>query len=149
MTTLGDFSSGDVLTAADLNSIATWTSFTPTWTNLTVGNGTYDWSLYSKVNDIVFFSMRFTLGSTSSVGTTPEFTVPVATSNNTQLSVGTGRIGQGGNFYFAWPYMVSNEIQVWLFGTSSTYATRTAVTSAAPGSWATGHSIQIQGSYYV
>jgi len=72
MTALGDFSSGDVLTAADLNGIATWTSFTPTWTNLTVGNGTYDWSLYSQVNDIVFFSIRFTLGSTSSVGTTPE-----------------------------------------------------------------------------
>ena len=56
---------GDINATGDVrvggNAIGTWTSFTPTWTNLTVGNGTYDWSLYSRVNDIVFFSMRFTL----------------------------------------------------------------------------------------
>jgi len=75
MTALGDFVSGDVLTAADMNAIGTWTTFTPSWNNFTVGNATQDWS-YCIINDVMIVTGRTLLGSTSSMGTSPSFTIP-------------------------------------------------------------------------
>ena len=78
-----DFSPGNVLTAAQMNAIGenlnaiggAWTAYTPTWTNLTVGNATQD-SRYIKAGRLVIVNLEITLGSTSSVGTIPEFSLP-------------------------------------------------------------------------
>ena len=75
MTALGDFSSGDVLTAADLNAIGTWTTFTPSWNNLTVGNATQDWS-YCIINDFMVVTGTIVFGSTTAMGTSPSMTIP-------------------------------------------------------------------------
>jgi hypothetical protein len=73
MTALGDFSSGDVLTAADLNAIGTWTTYTPTFFSsgggAAIGNGTIA-GRYCKVNELVFVENTITFGSTSTFGTT-------------------------------------------------------------------------------
>ena len=50
-------------------SSATWTSFTPTWSNLTVGNGTVT-AAYTTFGKTCTFYVVFTHGSTSSVGDT-------------------------------------------------------------------------------
>ena len=105
MTALGDFTAGDVLAAADLNAIGTWASFTPSFSNFTLGNGTVDYSRYSRINDVVHVELLVTLGSTSSMSTLPTFTVPVSTSK-TQLTVGVGRARVGGSFYWTYPYIV-------------------------------------------
>ena len=61
------FSSGSVLTAAGLNQIADGVSFTPTWnTGVTVGNGTVT-AKYFEVNELVFYTVDFALGSTSAI----------------------------------------------------------------------------------
>jgi hypothetical protein len=75
MTALGDFSSGDVLTAADMNAIGTWITFTPSWNNFTAGNAVQDWS-YCIINDVMIVTGRTVLGTTSSMGTSPSFTIP-------------------------------------------------------------------------
>lgn len=53
-----------------------WAAWTPTWTNLTVGNATQT-ARYSQAGKTVFFTLKLVLGSTSSVGTAPNFTWPV------------------------------------------------------------------------
>ena len=59
---------GDVLTAATMNSIgAAWESYTPTFVNITVGNGVLV-ARYSRINKNVTVQMKFTLGSTSVIG---------------------------------------------------------------------------------
>jgi hypothetical protein len=73
MTALGDFSSGDVLTAADLNAIATTsTTYTPTWTSSgaapTLGNSTLT-GRYIKINKLVWVQILFIRGSTATNGT--------------------------------------------------------------------------------
>lgn len=73
------FSGGAVLLASQLNAIGEWTAFTPSWTNLTVGNGAQTFN-YAQVNEIVHVQFRLTLGSTSSVGSSPYFALPVASS---------------------------------------------------------------------
>ena len=55
------------------------TSWTPTFTNLTVGNGTTI-AEYQRVGNLVFCYIQFTLGSTSAVSGDVFFTLPVATS---------------------------------------------------------------------
>jgi hypothetical protein len=48
-------------------STGSWTSFTPTWLNVTVGNGTIN-AAYTVLGKTCTFYTVFTLGSTSSVG---------------------------------------------------------------------------------
>ena len=82
-TRLGIGTAGQVLTVnggATAPSWATpsagsWTNFTPTYTDLTVGNGTVV-SRYSKNGNLVSVFFRFTCGSTSSTGVNPVVTLP-------------------------------------------------------------------------
>jgi hypothetical protein len=62
--------------ATGLKYSGAWTSFTPTWSNLTVGNGTGVYK-YQQVGKQVFARYKFTLGSTSAMGTNPNVTLPI------------------------------------------------------------------------
>jgi len=53
-----------------------WTTWTPTYTNLTVGNGTVT-ARYQQVGKTINFKFVFVLGTTSSIGTTPTISMPV------------------------------------------------------------------------
>ena len=53
----------------------------PTLTNLTVGNGTL-LAEYKTLGPLVFGRFKFQLGTTSTVGTSPTFTVPVTAKSN-------------------------------------------------------------------
>jgi hypothetical protein len=65
MTALGDFSSGDVLTAADLNAIGTWTDFTPTVgsSSGTLTTVTKNYAKYARLNDLVIVIYDYTLNN--------------------------------------------------------------------------------------
>lgn len=52
-----------------------WTSFTPSWTNLTVGDGT-NLAFYRYVDNDLEVSVRFQFGSTSSIGGNVSLTLP-------------------------------------------------------------------------
>ena len=85
------FSAGAVLTAADMNSIGEWTAFTPSWTNVTVGNGTQK-AYYAVVNEVVHVIGELVIGSTTSITGNLVFPSPV-TVNGTVMGNFTG-IGQ-------------------------------------------------------
>lgn len=84
------FASGDVLTAADMNSIgATETDWTPTFSNgLTIGNGTV-LGRYMRVNDLVVAEATITLGSTSTITTFVRMDAPVTAALSYALASGT------------------------------------------------------------
>lgn len=54
-----------------------WVSFTPSWTNATVGNGTNS-GFYMVLGKLIIGHIAFTLGTTSTVGTNPRFAPPVS-----------------------------------------------------------------------
>ena len=68
MTALGDFSAGDVLTAADLNAIGEATSFTPSWgvSSGTLNFGPFNAGVYWKINEMTF--MQVSTGFDASPG---------------------------------------------------------------------------------
>ena len=71
---------GQVLTAATMNSIgAAWESYTPTFVNITVGNGVLV-ARYSQINKLVNVAFKLTNGSTTSIGAAGSITMslPVA-----------------------------------------------------------------------
>lgn len=68
-----------------------WVSWTPTWANFAIGNGT-NACKYMQVGKTVFYRIITTLGTTSSMGSAPTFTLPVTsiTVPDTDTSIGWG-----------------------------------------------------------
>ena len=60
--------------------LGTYTAYTPTWTNLTVGNGTAI-SAYCQVNNFVHYYGIFILGTTSSITGVPIVSLPLTSAN--------------------------------------------------------------------
>jgi hypothetical protein len=58
----------------------TWTNYTPTWTNITVGNGAVT-ARYMQIGKIVFINLGITFGSTTSVSGIIIGSLPITGSN--------------------------------------------------------------------
>lgn len=65
----------DILTIEGQLSAVSWSSWTPTYTNLTVGNGTV-LARYRVDGRTMHFTFEFLLGSTSAIGTNPKIGLP-------------------------------------------------------------------------
>jgi hypothetical protein len=59
------------------NSSEVWTSWTPTWTNLSIGNGTLNYAKGIQIGKTFHFRVKLTLGSTSSVSGIITLSLPV------------------------------------------------------------------------
>lgn len=78
--TNGQVLTADSTTATGLawssaGGVTGWTSYTPTWTNLTVGNGTLT-AAYRDNGNMIDVQMRLIFGSTTSISGSPSFTLP-------------------------------------------------------------------------
>lgn len=145
MATLGTFSPLTPLTAAELNAIGTYTAYTPTWTNLTVGNATQTFA-YAQLNDMVHVFGRITLGSTSVVGTNPTMTLPVNRDSAYLAVIGTGTLQDvGTGTYLMYP--LSNAAgSVIIFRADHTVGSTViegSVAANSPFVWTTGDVMQV------
>ena len=118
-----------------------WQSWTPTWTNLTVGNGTVA-AYYARTGKTVCARIRFTMGSTSSMGTNPSFTLPVtaATEYATQPpAIGIAYVEDASVAgYLGFIRAISDTAAkpaVW--NSSATYVTDGGLGATTPFTWAT------------
>lgn len=135
MATFGTFTVGQVLTAAELNAAGAWTAFTPSWTNLTVGNATQAFK-YSTFNKIMFIRGTLTFGTTTTMGTAPTFTIPTS-ATATQTAFGIAQYTDTGTAVYVGICRASGTV-IALNGLDSagTYLARTSVTATAPHTWA-------------
>lgn len=128
----------------------TWQTWSPTLTNLTLGNGVQV-AKYIQIGKTVFFQWDFTLGNTSSVGSNPTITFPVATVStygvNRVVGTGYGNANTANAPLWAnWQSTTTFNINV--YTASGTYVTGiTNATAAIPGTWATNGSMSIEGFY--
>ena len=153
MTALGAFSPGDVLTAADLNAIATTsTTYTPTWTSTgtqpSLGNGTLT-GRYIKINKLVWVQILFIFGSTSSAGTgIYKWSLPSGIPARSGLY---GYMSQGmARFYDSSAGTVPLGSASFFGGSTtaiSAYANNGTVTNANPFNWATADEIVMTFTY--
>ena len=154
----GDKIVDGTVTPDKLSSAISAVTWTPTVTNITVGNGTL-YAFYSQVGAQVTYYISFVLGSTSAVGTAPIFTPPVNPGNRYAFITGYGGpvMGQvickdaSTESYLGVVYPVGNslaqDLQPEVLDTSGATATSISISATVPFTWATGDSMYLTGSY--
>lgn len=132
-----------------------WTSFTPTWTNLTVGNGTQV-AKYRQVGKILFFEVRLVFGSTTSItGRVSLDWPPIAPANTAAANMANVvieladysdgpypgfKFGQGAN---------TTKFELLAVNAGGTYSKFALLSSTVPFTWATSDEINLSGFYEV
>jgi hypothetical protein len=145
------FVAGAVLEAAQLNGIGERVAFTPTWTGgLTVGNGTQSFK-YVRVQNLVFISGKFTLGSTSAIVGNISFTTPVTSSNQADVSYAGDAflVDSGAGNILGFVAYSANSLIIQTFLASGTYPTPQAFASTVPFTWAVNDSFTVNIVYTV
>jgi hypothetical protein len=119
-----------------------WAFWTPTWTNLTVGNGTVE-ARYVRVGKTVICSIRFTMGSTSVMGPDPAFTLPVPasprfTAPTTRHNLGSLYVEDAGVAGYLGDITSesSTHARPRIASAAGTWLTSAPITSAQPMVWA-------------
>ena len=116
------FVAGAVLTAAQLNGIGEKTSYTPTFTNLTLGNGTLT-ANYFRINKVVTVNVCVVFGTTTAITGDVAVVLPIARAALDGLELSTANLSDTG---------VSNYIGAVLFGgTLSSVSVRNSAVSGA------------------
>jgi hypothetical protein len=127
-------------------SIGAWISYTPTTSNLTLGNGTIT-AKYNVVGKTIFLAIRFVLGSTSAISGSPTFTLPSGFTSaplSTFSPVGTGLATISSTSYIMTSVAISsNRVAAVVNNASGTYASGTDISSTIPATWATGSIYEI------
>jgi hypothetical protein len=153
-----DVTVGSVLTASRYNADVVenmtaiggaWTSFTPTWTNLTVGNATQN-SAYIAAGKLHIVRIALTWGSTTSMSGVPEFTLPNGVSFHSSY-YSTAIVGYGAleddNPGTDYTGVVMRSGATAARGrflceqVNATYAAAAGISATVPFTWATGDNI--------
>lgn len=126
-----------------------WTPYTPSLTNITLGNGTLDFA-YLKIGKLIIVRGKFVFGSSSAVGGPAIFSLPVTgiAAMNTFYETLAQIEDNGTTEYMAnVTQETTTTISVGPIGTSSTYAQRINTSSTVPMTWATNDAIRLMFMY--
>jgi hypothetical protein len=141
-----NFVNGNVLSASELNSAignAAWTTYTPTVSGITIGNGTWAAS-YMQIGKTVFLKVRFTLGSTSAITGAATFSLPVTA---TGFGYGVANLNRGNNYAGVAAISGTTNVVANAIDSSVTYATQRSTSATVPATWAAADVISISIAY--
>jgi hypothetical protein len=115
---------------------AAYTAFTPTWTNLTIGNGTQSFR-YARLGKFVHVVGQITFGSTSSMSTAPYFNNPVASNLTANTVTGWTYLLDSGAGNSLGVTIEGGGVQVFVaLNTAGTYIANVNITATVPWTWA-------------
>ena len=115
-------------------SALSWTTWSPTYSNLTIGNGTVV-ARYAYSGGLVILQWQLAWGSTSSFTGNPSIGNLPYNAKNRGAAIGHLQAANVNRPWFvSWPAN-SNTIYLYVFSTDSTYAGQQAPSSTIPGSW--------------
>ncbi len=130
--------------------IAGWQDWTPSYTNITVGNGTVV-ARYVQDGKTVHVYFSFTLGSTSSIDGLLSVSLPVEASSSVTLIFST--LGQavfedaGATYLGHVRLQTSTTWRPAYFGVSGTLISQLPPDTTSPFTWATGDSLECSFTY--
>ena len=136
-----DFSSGAVLTAAELNDIGDWKSWTPTLTNWTKGSATCE-AKYMQIGETVYFQFYY-LGAADSAYTTGgmRFSLPPIASNTDlqyqPCGVGWARPNTGSTIFSIFGMEISETVVLYAQKANLTFTYNDVLDSSTPATWQT------------
>lgn len=122
-----------------------WQAWTPTYTNLTVGNGIVT-AKYQQIGKTVNFIFFFQMGSTSSMGSVPQMTMPVTPAND--FGTYTVHINDFGTTqYFGAVDTSAGKFYPTVWIATGSYVQISYLAATTPMTWTTNDSMTIRGSY--
>lgn len=132
-------------------SSSTWAyqTYSPSWTNVTVGNGTVT-AKYIQIGKTVNVMVSLVFGSTTSISATPRITLPATSVSYASLMpMGNALFNDAsGLLYQAIPvFQSTTTVDIYLSNASTTHTSATAVSSTAPMTWTTSDAILINLTY--
>jgi len=139
MTALGDFSSGDVLTAADLNAIGTYTDYSSsvTFSGFTKGSSTVV-AKYTKVNKLVHFWGYVVTGSGSSMTGPLDISLPATAVGGFLTSNSACSFYNGSTVFWGTALNINTStMRLVAHNATGTYAYNADVTATVPFTWTT------------
>ena len=141
MATPFPFTIGQVLTSAQMNSIGETTAFTPTLTNITLGNGTLS-ARHVLINNFVHYEGKISFGSTTAITGTPEISLPFTATQGFQVTGNVVYADSGVATYMGFPLSISTTTAVLFIQNFATaYGSEVAVSATVPFVWGVNDSI--------
>lgn len=131
-------------------ALAAWASWTPSWTNLSVGDGTVV-AKYLQLGKTIYGRLSIVFGSTTSVSGAIIFSLPqtavsyAGTAGVTWIGGARARTTTGPAIYngtVAWKSTTTAEVD--FEDSSGTYVTSVASSATIPFTWATGDEIGLE-----
>jgi hypothetical protein len=127
----------------------TWTSYTPTFTNLTVGNGTLDAKYLRIDNKLMFVRLQLDFGSTTSISGSVWLSLPSGSTSSKFVPTTCWYNDSGTASYTGVAYTSVSDTNIYLgaIKSDSTYTTVANLSSTVPMTWATNDSIRFLITY--
>ena len=128
---------------------AAWQTWAPTWTNLTAGNGTLDEAQYVQIGKTVFYTLKFTLGSSSSISGSVEFTLPVTQDTAAGDIIGVVKLNDTGTAGYSGyvDFVNTGKGRIQAHKSDATYLTLANLSSTVPFTWVATDVIHCSGTY--
>ncbi len=115
----------------------TWTTWTPTYTNFTLGNGIVT-ARYVQIGDLIVAQLVITFGTTTTIdAANPRFSLPVTAIGGSVVPFGNAIFSDfGTGNLLGMVRKWSNTEGFWVVNnTAGTYATSTAINATIPFTW--------------
>jgi hypothetical protein len=125
-----------------------WTAYTPTFTNLTVGNGTLT-ARYKQLGKTIIAQVRFVFGSTSSITGAPvRITLPVTAQSANETSYPMYILDSGVADYIGRAQLYATTyLEMYAINASSTYGALSSFSGTVPMTWTTNDKFTINFVY--
>lgn len=131
-----------------VNASGAWESWTPSYTNFTLGNGTLEYAKYKQIGKTVFFKIKVTLGSTSSMGSAPLVTLPVTAADVSVVATTWGEYNDAtGGTYPAFVRINSGTTTQFRLGYLNATPVISNASATAPFTWTTNDHFIVTGIY--
>jgi len=136
--------------ATGLKYTGGWTTWTPSYLNITLGNGTV-LARYQKIGKTVNFLFRLNWGSTTSVGNYPIVSYPIAPVYSNYYYVGLATFQDTGTAVYLGRVQTdtTNGLLFTSEYTGGTWNQDGVVNGTQPATWTNGDVWTMQGSYEV
>ena len=121
----------------DISPLSAWTTYTPTWTGLSVGNGTVT-ARYVKFNTTAIVKLRLVFGTTSTMTGPADATLPVSPANYSGVPMLGWATYQdsGGTIYSGAPAWISGStVRFIRWINSSNNIVNAELSNVAPFTW--------------
>lgn len=121
----------------DISPLSAWTTYTPTWTGLSVGNGTVT-ARYVKFNTTAIVKIRLAFGTTSTMTGPADATLPVSPANYSGVPMLGWATYQdsGGTIYSGAPAFIgSSTVRFIRWINSSNNIVNAELSNVAPFTW--------------